>query len=69
MFNPKVSQPNMSNNIPQMRSNDLQPPFISGGNQVGYYLGIKGNNQTSQVPQSSHYSTYEKLINKHISKK
>lgn len=69
MFNPKVLNPNMSNNIPQMKSGDFQPPFIAGGNQTAYYLGIKGNNQTSEVPQSSHYSTFIKVIKKHTSKK
>jgi hypothetical protein len=44
-FNPKVNLPNLSGNIPQL--NNIQPPFIAGGNQVAYYLGLKGNNITS----------------------
>jgi hypothetical protein len=43
----KVSHPNVSNNIPQMRSMGFQPPFIAGGNQVAYNLGIKTNSITS----------------------
>jgi hypothetical protein len=44
-FNPKVNLPNLSGNIPQLRN--TQPPFIAGGNQVAYYLGLRGNNITS----------------------
>lgn len=33
-FYPKVVNPNMSNNIPQMRSLELQKPFYFGGSQV-----------------------------------
>ena len=33
-YNPKVSHPYLSNNIPQMRSNDRQTPFFFGGSQV-----------------------------------
>ena len=52
----KVGVPNLSNNIVQMRSGGFQPPFIAGGNQVGYYLGIKGNNITSNVPHTSQHT-------------
>ena len=52
----KVGHPNLSNNIVQMRSGGFQPPFIAGGNQVGYYLGIKGNNITSKTKSSSSMS-------------
>jgi hypothetical protein len=68
MFNPKVSQPYMSNNIPQMRSGEFQPRFISGGNQTAYYLGLKGNNITAQIPKTDTYSTYEKIIKEHRKK-
>ena len=33
-YNPKVSNPNMSNNIPPLRSNGFQTPFFFGGSQV-----------------------------------
>lgn len=69
MYNPKVSNPNLPNNITQMRSGDLQPRFIAGGNQTAYYLGLKGNNITSPIPCSGGcYSTYEKIIKKHLKK-
>jgi hypothetical protein len=44
-FNPRVNLQNLSGNIPQLRN--TQPPFIAGGNQDAYYLGLKGNNMTS----------------------
>ena len=44
-FNPRVNLPNLNGNIPQLRN--TQPPFIAGGNQVAYYLGLRGNNMTS----------------------
>jgi hypothetical protein len=62
----KVGHEHISNNIPQMRSAGFQAPFISGGNQVAYYLGSKGN--TSTQPQScslGRYSSYKKVIKKH----
>jgi hypothetical protein len=62
MFNPKVSNPNLSNNITQMKSGEDQPRFIAGGNQIGYYLGVKGNNRTAEIPKTTHYSTYEKIV-------
>ena len=49
----KVGHAHISNNIPQMRSNGFQAPFIAGGNQVGYYLGIPANNITSRTECSS----------------
>jgi hypothetical protein len=42
-YNPKVSNPNMSVNIPQMRSGGFQAPFFFGGSQVPYNLGISQN--------------------------
>jgi len=65
MFNPKVSNPNLSNNITQMKSGELQPRFIAGGNQTGYYLGLRGNNRTSEIPNTTHYSSYEKIVKKY----
>lgn len=39
-FNPKVSNPKMSNNIPQMRSEVFQKPFYFGGSQVPVNLAL-----------------------------
>ena len=39
-YNPKVSHPNMPNNIPQMRSACFQKPFFFGGSQVPVNLGL-----------------------------
>jgi hypothetical protein len=62
-YNPKVSNPTMSNDIPQMRSGDFQPPFYAGGNQTPYYLGLKGNSATSSaMPTGVYYSATEQLI-------
>ena len=43
-YNPKVSNPNLSNNIPQMKSGAFQPPFFFGGSQVPTDLFL-GKNQ------------------------
>jgi hypothetical protein len=65
MFNPKALNPNLSNNITQMRSGEYQPRFIAGGNQVAYYLGLRGNNMTAEIPCCSGcYSSYERIIKK-----
>ena len=64
MFNPKVSHSHLPNNIIPMRSNSSQPAFIAGGNQTAYYLGLRGNNITSEMPKSESYSSYEKIIKK-----
>jgi hypothetical protein len=42
-YNPKVAHPYMSNNIPQMRSEELQVPFFFGGSQVPNELMLKPN--------------------------
>ena len=68
MYNPKVLHPNLSNNIPQMKSGEFQPRFIAGGNQVAYYLGLRGNNITAEIPKVAEYSTYERIIKKHTKK-
>ena len=68
MFNPKATNPHLSNNIPQMRSGEFQPRFIAGGNQTAYYLGLKGNNVTNEIPRTDTYSTFEKIIKKQIKK-
>lgn len=41
MYFPKVEHPNMSNNIPQMRSQAFQKPFYFGGSQVPVNLGLR----------------------------
>jgi hypothetical protein len=40
-YNPKVSNPNMSNSIPQMRSFMNQTPFFFGGAQTPTSLGLR----------------------------
>jgi len=62
MYNPKILHPNQSNNITPMISGGFQPPFIAGGNQVAYYLGIRGNSGPTSMPDRSQYSTYEQII-------
>ena len=54
----------MSNNITQMVSGGFQPPFIAGGNQTAYYLGIKGNSDTTPMPRGE-YSTYDQIMREH----
>jgi hypothetical protein len=62
----KVEHPNIYNDIPQMRSGGFQPPFIAGGNQTAYYLGMRGNNNTEPEPVKEEvYSAYIKVIKKH----
>ena len=68
LYHWKVGQPNVSNNIVQMRSGGFQPPFIAGGNQTAYYLGLKSNAETSLVPHEPIYSATERLIKEHARK-
>lgn len=68
MFHAKVLNPNLPHNITQMRSGGFQPRFIAGGNQTAYYLGLRGNNITSPMPQTKTYSTYERIIKEHTRK-
>jgi hypothetical protein len=65
----KVGNPNASNNIVQMRSDGFQPPFIAGGNQVGYYLGVKANNITSMTMPSTPLSATQMVYLKHTGKR
>jgi len=52
----KVNNPTTPNNIVQMRSGNEQPPFRAGGNQVPFFLGVKGNCcTTSTTEQRSLY--------------
>ena len=39
-YNPKVSNPWLSNNIPQMKSDELQKPFFFGGAQTPIALSL-----------------------------
>jgi len=41
----KVQHPFMSNDIPQMKSDELQPKFYFGGSQVPVNLGINNTNE------------------------
>jgi len=43
----KVSHPNVSNNITPMVSGGFQAPFMAGGNQTAYTLGMRSNATTS----------------------
>ena len=52
-YNPKVSNPYMSNNISQMRSGGYQPAFYFGGSQVPEGLA-----------QMYHSNTYEPVVKK-----
>ena len=56
-YNPKVSNPYMSNNISQMRSDGYQTPFYFGGSQVPEGLA-----------QIHHSITYEPVIKKRYKK-
>ena len=56
-WNFKVSNPNCSNNIPQMRSDCFQVPFYFGGSQVKEVLGTRHNNET---PIIQHIKKYKK---------
>jgi hypothetical protein len=60
-YNPKVTHPEMSNNIPQMRSGGFQTPFFFGGSQVptdlflakSMYNGAKGGGFHKGSPSST----------------
>lgn len=57
-FRPKVSMPNLSNDIAPMRSDGFQPPFYFGGSQVPNDLHMpQGSFSGSGV------SSYSKLSN------
>lgn len=58
-YHPKVNNPSLSNNIPQMEDEALQKPFFFGGSQVPVNLGInqdisgKGLNKKSKVKNTN----------------
>ena len=56
-YNFKVSNPNCSNNIPQMKSDGFQVPFYFGGSQVKEALGNRIYNET---PIIQHIKKYKK---------
>ena len=59
----KVANPRTPNNIIQMKSGASQAPFIAGGNQVAFYLGLKGNTHTAPTCCSEgEYSATKKTI-------
>jgi hypothetical protein len=70
-YNPKVSNPNMPVNIPQMRSLAFQPPFYFGGSQVPYNLGMsqtksmKGGNITNKFNKITPNQTKQTIIIPH----
>ena len=51
-YNPKVNNPKMSNNIPQMRSQGFQAPFYFGGSNVPNDLGMPNIARGSSVERS-----------------
>ena len=65
-FQPKVSMPNLSNNIAPMRSGGFQTPFYFGGSQVPNDLhmpqgsfsgsGVSSYSKLSDEPISTHKS-------------
>jgi hypothetical protein len=57
----KVEHPNVSNDIPQMRSESKQPYFCAGGNQTCYYLGKKSNAMTADPSPPQVLSRSERL--------
>ncbi len=63
MYHFKVLHPTIRNNLPQMEH--VQPPFIAGGNQIAYHLGLRGNNSTStnQMPiHASEWSATQRIL-------
>jgi hypothetical protein len=60
-YNPKVSNPNMRNNITQMASGGFQTPFFMGGSQVpvdlflpkNMYNGAKGSGFHKGMPSKT----------------
>jgi hypothetical protein len=55
-YNPKVSNPKMSINIPQMKSQGFQAPFYFGGSNVPNDLGMPNITRGSSVKHNSYKS-------------
>jgi len=60
----KVEHPNVVNDIPQMRSNTQQPAFRAGGNQVPFFLGLRGNCCQTDHITTQPRSLYLSVLNK-----
>ena len=58
----KVLNPNTSNNIPQMKSNGFQAPFMSG--QTAYTLGLSTKSELLPTIDGE-YSTFRKIVDAH----
>ena len=58
----KMAHPTRSNDTIQMKSQCSQPPFYAGGNQVPFYLGIKGNHSISSVKEEDTLTPTEKVM-------
>jgi len=60
-YNPKVSNPLVSNDIPQLRSNSFQTPFFFGASQVPSYLflpiALYSGSHGSGIHKNSHSLT------------
>lgn len=51
----------MSNNIPQMRSTEYQPPFFFGGSQIPSALGLKKGSYSGSGFTGSEPTKYPKF--------
>lgn len=79
----KVQHPNVSNDIPQMKSGEFQAPFYFGGSQVPHTLGLdtnklkgkgiddysKMNFQTVNRGKVSQTTNHHKATNIHLPRK
>jgi hypothetical protein len=77
----KVLNPNMSNDIPQMRSGGFQPPFFFGGSQIPTTLGLDNNHLQKKAYQKENFvpetirgkgvqsTNYSRTLNTHIPRK
>jgi hypothetical protein len=65
LYQPKVANPNLSNNIPQMRSGELQTPFFFGGAQaptdlfLNYYKPSTGSGLISSFNKTSGHNVIQ----------
>lgn len=60
LYNPKVTHPNLSNNITQMKSGGFQTPFFFGGSQVPSDLFIPKNRYNGSSGSGFHKGTPSK---------
>ena len=61
----KVGHPHTTNDIPQMKSAGLQPPFYLGGSQISYYLKQKNPNVPEVEPYQIKISKTLEIMMKH----